>query len=79
MAVIEAVLAVIGLVLLILLTIGVLSGRASTPPPTEEDLAASYREGLHAAVRMQTTAQDLQQRLYAEAIRHAKDDRGGSA
>jgi hypothetical protein len=76
MAVIEAVLAIVGLALLILLTIGALSEPASTPPPTEEDLAASYREGLHAAVRMQATAQDLQQRLYAEAIRHAEDDRG---
>jgi hypothetical protein len=76
MGVLEAVLAVVGLVLLILLAIEALSGEASAPAP-EEDLAAPYREGLHAAIRMQGVAQDLEQQLYAEAMRHAEGD-GGS-
>jgi hypothetical protein len=73
MGVLEAVLAVIGLGLLILLAIGALSGEAPAPPP-DEDLAAPYREGLHAAIRMQGVAQDLEQQIYAEAMRHANDD-----
>jgi hypothetical protein len=42
--------------------------------PPEADLAAPYREGLHAAIRMQGVAQDLEQQLYAEAIRRAEDE-----
>lgn len=71
MGVIEAVLAVIGLSLLILLAIAALGGNA--PAPTE-DPAAPYREGLHAAVRMQRVAQDLEQQIYAEAARHMDDE-----
>ena len=76
MGVVEAVLAVIGLALLLLLAIGMLSDRAPASPP-EADVAAPYREGLHAAIRMQGVAQDLEQQLYAEAIRQAEHDRGG--
>jgi hypothetical protein len=36
----------------------------------EADLVAPYREGLHAAMRMQAVAQDLEQQLYAEAAQH---------
>lgn len=46
-------------------------------PPLEDDLAAPYREGLHAAIRLQSIAQDLEQQMYAEAIRRANEDPGG--
>ncbi len=78
MGVVEAVLAVIGLGLVILLAFAALSGEAPEPA-SEDDLAAPYREGLHAAIRMQGVAQDLEQQLYAEAVRQAKDDNQGSA
>jgi hypothetical protein len=73
MAVIEAILAVIGLVLLLLLATSALSDQTPDQPP-EDDLAAPYRQGLQAAVRMQGVAQDLEQQLYAEALRHAQGD-----
>jgi hypothetical protein len=73
MGVLEALLAVIGLVLLILLAIGALTDQ-SPAPPAEPDLAAPYREGLRAAVRMQGVAQDLEQQLYAEALRQAETE-----
>ncbi len=76
MGVLEAVLALIGLVALI----GAIARRQlrqlPESPPAEPDLAAPYREGLHAAVRMQVVAQDLEQQLYAEALRHAGDNQG---
>ncbi len=75
MGVLEAILAVVGLVLLILLAIAWLSDKAPVTPPVE-DPAAPYRQGLHAAVRMQRVAQDLEQQIYAEAERHM-DDSGG--
>jgi hypothetical protein len=76
MGLIEAVLAVVGLGLLILLAFAALSDD-EPPRPPEDDLVAPYREGLHAAVRMQGVAQDLKQQLYAEAMRHAADDSDG--
>jgi len=71
MAVLEAILAIVGLLLLILLAIGWLSDKAPVSPPVE-DPAAPYRQGLHAAIRMQTVAQDLEQQIYAEAARHVE-------
>lgn len=72
MAVLEAMFAVIGLGLLSLLALGALSHKTPpAPPPPSEDPAAPYREGLHAAVRMQRVAQDLEQQLYAEMLRQA--------
>jgi hypothetical protein len=62
-------LAVIGLAFLIVLAIDALSDQPPQSPPLE-DRAAPYREGLHAAVRMQTVAQDLEQQIYAEAAQH---------
>jgi hypothetical protein len=62
-------LAVIGLCFLILLAIAALDDKAPTPPPPES-AATPYREGLHAAVRMQRVAQDLEQQIYAEAAQH---------
>jgi hypothetical protein len=72
MGLVEAVLAVIGLGVVILLAFAALSGEPPAPP-SEDDLAAPYREGLHAAIRMQTAAQDLEQKLYAEAAKHVRD------
>jgi hypothetical protein len=46
--------------------------RGPAPPPT--DLSVPYREGLHTAMHMHTFAQELEQELYAEAIRQAESD-----
>jgi hypothetical protein len=69
MAAVEAVLAVMGVLFLALVLTAIISDR-SEPPASLEDLAAPYREGLHAAVRMQKVAADLEQQIYAEAARH---------
>jgi hypothetical protein len=71
MAVLEAILAVVGLLMLVLLAYCFLA-ESKPDAPAEEDLAAPYREGLHAALRLQATAHDLQQQMYAEAIRRAE-------
>jgi hypothetical protein len=68
MIAIVIILAVIGLLALIALAASALSQPAGPPEP---DLAAPYREGLHAAVRLQRSAQDLEQQIWAEAARHA--------
>jgi hypothetical protein len=76
MPVLEAILALIGSVAIV----GAIAHRQvrrPPEPPVEEDLAAPYREGLHAAVRLQTVAQELERRLYVEAIRHAEDKLDG--
>jgi hypothetical protein len=73
MAAVEAILAGIGLVVLIALAVSALSDE-TPPPPPREDPAAPYREGLRAAVRMQSVAQDLEQQIYAEAARHLDGD-----
>jgi hypothetical protein len=65
MIVIVIILAIIGLLALIALAVAALSDERSSPP--EPDLAAPYREGLHAAIRLQRTAQNLEQQIYAEA------------
>jgi hypothetical protein len=67
----EAVIAVLALIGLVSL-VGVGIRWCEEPaPPVEADLAAPYREGLHAAVRMQSAAQDLERQIYEEAARHA--------
>jgi hypothetical protein len=73
MGLVEAALALVGLVAVIGAVVRWYVGQASIQP-SEDDLAAPYREGLHAAMRMQAVAQDLEQQLYAEAMRHAKED-----
>jgi hypothetical protein len=78
MGFLEAVLALVGLVALIG-AIGRWHIRGLSDRPVEEDLAAPYREGLHAAVRIQGVAQDLKQQLYAEALRQAEDEAGAPA
>jgi hypothetical protein len=75
MHVLILILAVIGLLALVLLAMTALSDstpKAAAPPP--DDPAAPYREGLHAAVRMQRVAQDLEQQLYTEAARQLGEE-----
>lgn len=70
---VEAILAAVGLLALLFLVFCV-TGQPKQPPaptPPPDDLAAPYREGLHAAVRLQRSAQDLEQQIWAEAARHA--------
>lgn len=73
MAVIEAGLAVVGLVFVGLIVWAAFWGEAQRVIAPSEDLAAPYREGLHAAVRMQRVAADLEQQIYAEAARQFED------
>jgi hypothetical protein len=72
MGLIEAALALVGLVALMG---GIARWHMQREPAQvpEDDLAAPYREGLHAAIRMQGVAQDLKQQLYAEADKHVRD------
>jgi hypothetical protein len=77
MGVIEALLAIVGLLFLLVLLISVLS-KETPVPPSGEDAATPYREGLHAAVRMQQVAQDLEQQIYAEAARQMEREPAGS-
>jgi hypothetical protein len=74
MSVVEAVLAVIGLLALVGLVVGwqFRLRPSEAPPPIEDDLAAPYREGLEAALRIQVVAQGLEQHMYAKAIEHAE-------
>jgi hypothetical protein len=69
MAIISVVLAIIAIVVVALAIIA-LTRPEPGPPPVEADLAAPYREGLHAAVRLQRSAQDLEAQIWAEAARH---------
>jgi hypothetical protein len=72
MSVIEAVLAVIGaLTLAGIVAAGWWPERPQPEQPPEPDLAAPYRDGLHAAMRIQGVAKDLEHQLYVEAMRHA--------
>lgn len=74
-AVIEAILAVIGLVALVSAAWVALDEPPPEPPREPVvDLAAPYWEGLHAAARLQQTAMELEQQMYAEAVRHAEAD-----
>lgn len=66
-------LALIGLV--VVLGVLVWYGRRVSAPPAEADLAAPYRESLEAAARIQAIALDLEQQIYAEAMRHAQPER----
>jgi hypothetical protein len=71
MGAVEAILAVVGLVALVLLAIAVWPSQdAQVAPAPIEDRAAPYREALHAAVRLHRSAQDLEQQIWAEAARH---------
>lgn len=76
MGVLEAVLALVGLAAVIGGAVRWHADRRPESPP-EADLAAPYREGLHAALRMQVVAQDLEQQMYAEAIRRADSQPDG--
>ncbi len=76
MGLLEAVLALIGLVAVI----GAIAlwhmQRLPVRPP-EADLAAPYREALHTAARLQNAALDLEQQLYVEKLRYAESNPGG--
>jgi hypothetical protein len=70
---------VVALMALVVVIVAVARWRLrQRPDPTlAEDRAAPYREGLHAAIRMQAAAQELEQQLYAEAARRAEADAAG--
>ena len=71
MAVIEALLAAVGVIALALLALGVIAnGRTPNAAPSSTDPAQPYREGLHGAIRMQRLAQDLEYQLQVEAAKH---------
>ncbi len=77
MGVLEAVLALIGLVALI----GAIARwhmQRLPDRPADADIAAPYREGLRAATRIRQVAQDLEQQIYAEAARHRESEPSGS-
>jgi hypothetical protein len=76
MGLLEAALALIGLAALIGAIVYWCLRRLSGAP-IEEDLAAPYREALHSATRLQSAARDLEQKMYAEALRHIEGDPGG--
>jgi hypothetical protein len=75
MAVVESFPIALGVIVLALAVIGAVGGYSTEPPG--EDRAAPYREGLHAANRIQRVAQDLEQQIYAEAARQIERDQGG--
>lgn len=77
MSLLTLALVLIGLV--VLAVVGWLMLPLPEPPPPEEDLAAPYRQALHASMRMQTAAQDLERQLCAEAIRRAEGEPGGES
>jgi hypothetical protein len=77
MAAVEAILAVIGLFAVVGFAVA-LMGSYEPPPRPLEDVAEPYREGLHAAVRMQKVAADLEQQIYAEAAKHSGSDGSGA-
>jgi hypothetical protein len=73
MAVLEIILAIVCLLALVgVAVVWAMPEQPPTPETPEPDLAAPYREGLEAALRIQVVAQDLEQQMYAEAIRHAE-------
>jgi hypothetical protein len=74
MGVIEAVLALIGLAALVGMVVcwQLWQRPSEQAPPIEDDLAAPYREGLEAALRIQVVAQGLEKQMYAKAIEHAE-------
>jgi hypothetical protein len=70
MGIIEAILAFLGLMALVMFLVAWLDHDEPSPLPTEPDLAAPYLEGLHASVRLQRAAQDLEQQMYVEAAKN---------
>ncbi len=74
MAVVESFPVAFGVIVLALVVIGALAGLSPDSPG--DDRAAPYREGLHAANRIQRVAQDFEQQIYAEAARQIERDQG---
>ena len=75
MGVLEAFLALFGLVGLVVAAV-VWWYSTPGPKPPREDAAAPYLEGLHAAMRMHTVGQALEQELYSESMRRAEQGQG---
>jgi hypothetical protein len=75
MAIISIALAVVAIVVVVAAIIALTRPEPGPPPPPEADLAVPYREGLHAAVRLQRSAQDLEAQIWAEAARHGDSPR----
>jgi hypothetical protein len=65
MTVVAALLAGVCLGFLILVVVGMYVPDPPQEPPAD-DPARPYREALEAAIRIQQTAQDFEQRIYAE-------------
>ncbi len=70
MAVISVALAIVAILAVIAAITALTRPEPAARPPAEPDLAAPYREGLHAAVRLQRSAQDLEAQIWAEAARY---------
>ncbi len=79
MAAVEAMLAALGVLFAILMVRVAFEAEAPPAPVATEDLAAPYREGLHAAVRMQKVAADLERQIYAEAAQRFDGSRAGES
>lgn len=76
MGLIIAILAVIGLATVVNLGVRWHQRRPSAEPTPEVDLAAPYREGLHAAMQLQSLAHDAERQLLIAALRHRGTDGG---
>jgi hypothetical protein len=71
MGLLEAGLAIVGLGTII--AVIVRWHLTDTKTPAEPDLAQPYREGLHAAARLQRAAQEAEARIYAESARQVSE------
>jgi hypothetical protein len=70
MGVIEAILAAVGLLtLVVMLRAGAVK---ADPKPVDDEYMASWREGIRAAVRLQQAARELERQIAAEAAKHAE-------
>jgi hypothetical protein len=77
MMMLVAVLALVGVAVLILAVVTVCRRDHPAPEtqPVEPDPAAPYREGLHAVIRLQQAAQECEQLLYVETMRSIQAER----
>ncbi len=77
MSALAVVLALVGAVALLFAIVALARKKqkpVSAPPLVEPDLAAPYREGLYAAIRLQRAAQDFEHQLYVEAVQHKRHE-----
>jgi hypothetical protein len=73
MAVVEAILAAVGLLTLVVILGG--GEPKADRNPTDDDYVASWREGIRAAVRIQQTAQELERQIAVEEAKHEGQER----